>query len=122
VSRATRRPIPPDFIAFRISLQGDYEVSASAEGMSGQAARVTLAAGTPQTLTLILTSATVQQSPATPPGSASSENLPNAPVSSQTAPSLADLGFSKSETQSNAAQQALLDKRTHMLKIHQRMG
>jgi hypothetical protein len=101
---------------------GDYEVSASAEGMSGQAAKVTLAAGTPQTLTLILTSATVQQSPATPPGSASSENLPNAPVSSQTAPSLADLGFSKSETQSNAAQQALLDKRTRMLKIHQRMG
>jgi hypothetical protein len=48
--------------------------------------------------------------------------LPNAPSSAQTAPSLADLGFSKSETQSNTAQQALLDKRTHMLKIHQRMG
>lgn len=41
---------------------------------------------------------------------------------SQTAPSLEDLGFSKSETEANAKQQALLDKRTHMLKIHQRFG
>jgi len=32
------------------------------------------------------------------------------------------LGFSKTETQSNAAQRALLDKRTHMLKMHQRFG
>jgi hypothetical protein len=48
--------------------------------------------------------------------------LPNAPSSSQTEPSLADLGFSTSQTQADAARQALLDKRTHMLKIHQRMG
>lgn len=40
----------------------------------------------------------------------------------ENAPSLGDLGFSKSETEANARQQALLDKRTHMLKIHQRMG
>jgi hypothetical protein len=56
------------------------------------------------------------------PTSAPADNLPNAPSSSKTEPSLEDLGFSKTETQSNAAQQALLDKRTHMLKIHQRMG
>jgi len=31
-------------------------------------------------------------------------------------------GFPAEQTQANAAQQALLDKRTHMLKIHQRMG
>jgi hypothetical protein len=48
--------------------------------------------------------------------------LPNAPSSSQSEPSLSDLGFSPSETQADAARQALLDKRTHMLKIHQRMG
>ena len=101
---------------------GDYEVSASADGMSAPAANVTLIAGSPQILTLILTSALTQQSPSTPPAEAPSENLPNAPSSAQTAPSLADLGFSKGETQSNTAQQALLDKRTHMLKIHQRMG
>jgi hypothetical protein len=50
------------------------------------------------------------------------ENLPNAPSSSTKEPSLGDLGFPAAETQGNAKEQALLDKRTHMLKIHQRMG
>jgi hypothetical protein len=50
------------------------------------------------------------------------DNLPNAPSSSKTEPSLSDLGLSPEETQGNAREQALLDKRTHMLKIHQRMG
>jgi hypothetical protein len=50
------------------------------------------------------------------------EDLPNAPSSSTTAPSLSDLGLSPEQTQGNAREQALLDKRTHMLKIHQRMG
>ncbi|MFZ3264092.1 MAG: carboxypeptidase-like regulatory domain-containing protein [Terriglobales bacterium] len=50
------------------------------------------------------------------------DNLPNAPSSSTTAPSLSDLGLSPEQTQGNAREQALLDKRTHMLKIHQRMG
>lgn len=49
------------------------------------------------------------------------ENLPNAP-SSSTAPSLSDLGLSPEQMQGNPKEQALLDKRTHMLKIHQRMG
>ena len=53
----------------------------------------------------------------TPPG-----QLPNAPSSSKTEPSLEDLGFSKSEAQGDPQRQALLDKRTHMLKIHQRLG
>ncbi|MGA9906019.1 MAG: hypothetical protein WBQ01_06555, partial [Candidatus Sulfotelmatobacter sp.] len=48
--------------------------------------------------------------------------LPNAPSSSKTEPSLEDLGFSASQAQGDAQRQALLDKRTHMLKIHQRMG
>jgi Carboxypeptidase regulatory-like domain len=50
------------------------------------------------------------------------DNLPNAPSSNATSPSLADLGLSTEQTQGNAREQALLDKRTHMLKIHQRMG
>jgi hypothetical protein len=79
---------------------------------------VTLTAGNSQTLNLTVTTAANQQTPATPP----SESLPNAPSTSKTEPSLDDLGFSKAETQSNSAQQALLDKRTHMLKVHQRMG
>jgi hypothetical protein len=48
------------------------------------------------------------------------DNLPNAP--SSTAPSLSDLGLTPEQTQGNPREQALLDKRTHMLKIHQRMG
>jgi len=56
------------------------------------------------------------------PATTLQENLPNAPSSSATAPSLSDLGLSPEQTQGNAREQALLDKRTHMLKIHQRMG
>lgn len=112
---------------------GDYEVSATVEGVGAGTGRVTLTAGGQQTLSLTLTSAAAQPEPA-PPAAAPSENLPNAPSSAKTEPqseqtsepksepSLEDLGFSKTETQSNAVQQALLDKRTHMLKVHQRMG
>src|SRR3984885_7371811 len=57
----------------------------------------------------------------TKPGLEQHDNLPNAP-SSSTAPSLSDLGLTPEQTQGNAREQALLDKRTHMLKIHQRMG
>jgi hypothetical protein len=39
-----------------------------------------------------------------------------------TAPSLDDLGFTPQQTQSNAQMQALLEKRTHMLKVHQTLG
>src|SRR5208282_5780208 len=58
---------------------------------------------------------------------ASQDNLPNAPSSTTTsstkaALSLSDLGLSPEQTQGNPREQALLDKRTHMLKIHQRMG
>jgi hypothetical protein len=56
------------------------------------------------------------------PTPAPQDNLPNAPAGSSTAPSLADLGLSPEQTQGNAREQALLDKRTHMLKIHQRLG
>jgi len=56
------------------------------------------------------------------PAPTQQESLPNAPSSSATAPSLSDLGLSREQTQGNAREQALLDKRTHMLKIHQRMG
>jgi hypothetical protein len=57
-----------------------------------------------------------------PRGNEPQEQLPNAPSSSQQAPSLTDLGFPPEVIQSDAKTQALLDKRTHMLKIHQRMG
>ena len=53
---------------------------------------------------------------------AQQDNLPNAPSSSKTEPTLADLGLSPEQTQGNTREQELLDKRTHMLKIHHRMG
>jgi hypothetical protein len=37
-------------------------------------------------------------------------------------PSMNDLGFPSDQTAGNAAEQARLDKRSHMLKIHQRLG
>jgi hypothetical protein len=73
---------------------GEYEVSASAGGFSSKAAKVTLAEGASQTLDLAL-----------------SPEL-----------SLEGLGFPKSQTQGSAQEQARLDKRTHMLKTHQRLG
>jgi hypothetical protein len=90
----------------------DYEVSASVEGVGTGVAKVRLTAGSPHTINLALGSGRAVSSP----------QLPNAPSSSKTAPSLEDLGFSPAESQANAKEQALLDKRTHMLKIHQRMG
>lgn len=53
-----------------------------------------------------------QNAPATAP----------APVGGAQAPSLGDLGFPTAQTKGSAQDQARLDKRSHMLKIHQRLG
>jgi hypothetical protein len=73
---------------------GDYELSVSAEGFTTNVAKVTVTAGATQSMNLILHAAL----------------------------SLGDLGFSPAQTQGNAQDQARLNKRSHMLKVHQRIG
>jgi hypothetical protein len=94
---------------------GDYEVTISADGFGTKVARMALTGGATLTMNAALSAPQAQPQ-------ATTDNLPNAPSSSKTAPSLQDLGFPPDQTQGNAKEQALLDKRTHMLKIHQRLG
>jgi Carboxypeptidase regulatory-like domain len=82
---------------FENLVPGAYEISSTAEGVGVKTASVTISAGTPQTLDLSLT-----------------------PASSEL--SLSDLGFTPAQTQANPAEQARLNRRSHMLKIHQKLG
>ncbi|MGH9441633.1 MAG: hypothetical protein ACRD16_05120 [Thermoanaerobaculia bacterium] len=53
-----------------------------------------------------------------PPPPAATDSTP----SKQEPPSLEDLGFAPDQTRGNPEDQAKLDKRSHMLKTHQRLG
>ncbi len=81
-------------------MPGDYDVSVIAEGLSTSTTRVTLTPGLKKTLDLALT-----------PSSGNAA-----------APSLGDLGFTPEQAKGSVQDQARLDKRSHMLKIHQRLG
>jgi hypothetical protein len=50
------------------------------------------------------------------------QNQTKPPATNPAAPTLGDLGFPPEQTQGNAQDQARLDRRSHMLKIHQRLG
>ena len=96
-------------------------------------ARVTLAVGILSILTVLPgfaqnsnPSSTAQPPSNTPPAQQAPQSapLPNAPspASPSTEPSLSDLGFTAQQTQADPKLQATLEKRTEMLKIHQKLG
>ena len=96
--------------AFLTLSPGDYEVAVTAEGFNAQSSKVTLASGTPlkSDFGLIAASGAAQ----------AAETTPTKP----TAPTLEDLGISPTQAQGTAQDQARLDKRAHMLMMHQRLG
>jgi hypothetical protein len=55
-------------------------------------------------------------------GAPGSDQPAATPPANQAPPSLKDLGISPDQSQGNAVDQARLDRRSHMLKIHQRLG
>ena len=55
-------------------------------------------------------------------GAPGGDQTSSAPPVNQAPPSLKDLGISPEQSQGSALDQARLDKRSHMLKIHQRLG
>jgi hypothetical protein len=68
-----------------------------------------------------------QQNPASQPAAqqqppSSQPEPPNAPSPAPQQPSLSDLGFTPQQVQADPKLQAELNKRTEMLKIHQRLG
>jgi hypothetical protein len=110
---ATRESHTDSVGNFGFSLEpGAYELSITADGFESKTAMVTIVASAAQSLTFTLA----------PLANSTGDRLPNAPSATQTGPSLSDLGFPPEQTQSNTKEQALLDKRTHMLKIHQKLG
>lgn len=93
---------------------GDYTLSAEGDGLRSKDIKVTVTTSPHQTVDLLLSPAQAGQ------------ELPNAPAAAPStapqSPSLEDLGFSAQQTQGNAKLQATLEKRTHMLKVHQKLG
>ena len=84
--------------SFQNLAPGTYDVIATAEGLSAKQLSVSIATGAAQTLDIGLSAA------------------------SRGAPALGDLGFPTPQTRGSAADQALLDRRSHMLQMHQRLG
>ena len=88
----------------------------SVDGLGVRTTEITLAEGARETKDIVLGQGLLPSSPQ------EHQNLPDAPSSNRSKPSLSDLGFPPAEIHGSAQEQAKLDQRTHMLKIHQRLG
>lgn len=100
-----------------------YTVAAPAQGSKSQISNLKLVAAEEKRSGVVLGAESQQQ--ATPPSKLPPAPQPNPqtpPAGNPNAPSLQDLGFGASQTQGSAKEQALLNKRTHMLKVHQTLG
>lgn len=95
---------------------GDYELTVSVKGFTVNTGKVTLTAGATLTYNATLTALPSEPQPQSPASAGAGATASN------NAPSLQDLGFSPAEIKGNPKEQAVLEKRTHMLKIHQRLG
>jgi hypothetical protein len=90
---------------------GDYDVTVSAAGYAAKTTHISVV-DQQGTLDVALAAGGQQQEP-----------VPNAPVpNAPTSPSLGDLGFSTQQTEGDPKLQALLKRRTEMLRVHQRLG
>ena len=76
---------------------GNYEMSVSADGFTAETTTLTITSEAPPPLSIAMAPA-------------------------KNGPSLSDLGFSPAQTQGSSQEQARLDKRSHMLKVHHRLG
>ena len=94
---------------------GDYEVTVSVKGFAAKTDKITLTAGATLTYNATVTALPAEPQPQSPASSGANTSPSNAP-------SLQDLGFSPAEIKGNPKEQALLEKRTRMLKVHQRLG
>jgi len=97
----------------------------SAQVCSAQASSSVAPTHTSSSVTVsdsLLASADLPDAPEVQTTSAPPAAKPDAGADQNGALSLGDLGFAPSQTKANAAEQARLDKRTHMLKVHQRLG
>ena len=102
---------------------GDYTISASGEGLIAKPILVTITtAPAHQTEDLLLAPGPETQKPGQELPSAPSAEPSANPTQPSSQPSLEDLGFSTQQTQGNAQLQATLEKRTRMLRIHQKLG
>ncbi|HXJ91965.1 MAG TPA: carboxypeptidase-like regulatory domain-containing protein [Terriglobia bacterium] len=79
---------------------GNYEISVSAIGFDTKSATLLIAAGAKQTFDATL-------------------SIPS-PAGGE--PTLADLGISPAQATGNPQYQAMLDRRSHMLQVHQKLG